>query len=165
MAHPENFNYTTDLFADHAIAWLRARKVGHAPSFFLYLSFTVPHAGGWGSAPAEPENGNPVPTDLGYGLKPWPEVERDHAASIGYLDQKVGGVLQALAEVHLEDSTVVLYAAARAREARSSATTTVVARSSAAASWCPRWWPLPTAPQLCERQRRTQRRRPRRSLL
>eukprot|EP00308_Calcidiscus_leptoporus_P004349 CAMPEP_0119359116 /NCGR_PEP_ID=MMETSP1334-20130426/7087_1 /TAXON_ID=127549 /ORGANISM="Calcidiscus leptoporus, Strain RCC1130" /LENGTH=484 /DNA_ID=CAMNT_0007373723 /DNA_START=176 /DNA_END=1630 /DNA_ORIENTATION=- len=112
MRHPERFNYTTDLFADHAIEWLRARAgaAASARPFFLYLSFTVPHAGGWGSAPEAPEQGNPVPTDLGYGKEDWPIVERDHAASVGYLDFKVGRVLAALREARLEERTVVFLA-------------------------------------------------------
>lgn len=63
MAEPEAYNYTTDLFADHAMAWLRGRK--SKKPYFLYLSFTVPHAGGWGSAPNQPEQGNPVPVAMG----------------------------------------------------------------------------------------------------
>lgn len=82
MAHPEQYNYTTDLFADAATSWLRGRPTASPRPFFLYVSFTVPHAGGWGSAPAAPEQGNPVPTDLSYGDKPWPTVEIDHAASV-----------------------------------------------------------------------------------
>ena len=36
------------------------------------------------------ENGAPVPTDGQYGNKSsWPEVERDHAATITYLDAYV----------------------------------------------------------------------------
>ena len=49
MASPDLYNYTTDLFADAAIAWLRARaaraddgRAGPSP-FFLYLALTVPH--------------------------------------------------------------------------------------------------------------------------
>ena len=34
--------------------------------FFLYVAFTVPHAGGWASAPAANEAGAPVPTDVPY---------------------------------------------------------------------------------------------------
>jgi len=111
MAHPGAYNYTTDLFADHAIEWLQARGTTEsAKPFFLYLSFTVPHAGGWGSAPNMPEQGNPVPTDLGYGDKDWPTVERDHAASVGYLDLKMGKVLAALADSDLDTNTVVFFA-------------------------------------------------------
>ena len=108
MAHPEAFNYTTDLFADAAIGWLRGRS--SARPFFAYLSFTVPHAGGWGSAPKAPEQGQPVPTDLMYASESWPNVEKDHAASVSYLDRRVGDVLAALREGGYEQSTAVFFA-------------------------------------------------------
>lgn len=109
MAEPDAYNYTTDAFADAAIAWLRGRA-RDAPPFFAYLSFTVPHAGGWGAAPKAPEQGQPVPTDLGYAAKPWPQVERDHAASVSYLDRRVGDVLSALSAAGLDSSTAVFFA-------------------------------------------------------
>jgi len=53
-------------------------EVVKAPTaFFLYLSYTVPHAGGWGDAPSSPEDGNPVPSDMAYGNQSWPAVEKD----------------------------------------------------------------------------------------
>ena len=111
MARPGKFNYTTDLFADAALDWLRARPArAETRPFFAYLSFTVPHAGGWGSAPLEPEQGQPVPTDLMYARETWPTVEIDHAASVSYLDVRVGHVLDALADTGLDASTIVFFA-------------------------------------------------------
>ena len=78
MAKPESYNYTIDVFHDQAMKWME--QVATSP-FFLYLSYTVPHAGGWGDAPDAPEDGNPVPTDMGYGNQPWPEVEKDLSLS------------------------------------------------------------------------------------
>ena len=46
MAHPELFNYSIDVFHDHALRWLDGAS-RHADPFFLYYSFTIPHAGGW----------------------------------------------------------------------------------------------------------------------
>eukprot|EP00438_Fugacium_kawagutii_P028915 Skav206176 [mRNA] locus=scaffold3070:17351:22343:- [translate_table: standard] len=79
MKSPQSYNYTIDVFHDQAMTWLEEVARGSAP-FFLYLSYTVPHAGGWGDAPSEPEDGNPVPTDMGYGSQPWPDVEKDEKA-------------------------------------------------------------------------------------
>jgi hypothetical protein len=44
-------------------------------------------AGGWGSAPAEPEEGAPVPSDGIYAshIGDWPDVEVDHAAVITHV--------------------------------------------------------------------------------
>ena len=113
MAHPQSFNYTTDLFADATIDWLRSRPNAATAThpFFAYLSFTVPHAGGWGSAPKAPEQGQPVPSDLGYAVyADWPQVERDHAASVSYLDQRIGDVLQVIAERGFAPRTAVFFA-------------------------------------------------------
>jgi arylsulfatase A len=112
MAHPEKYNYTTDMFADAAVEWLGSRSAADERPFFLYVSFTVPHAGGWGSAPAMPESGAPVPTDLEYAskLRDWPQVEVDHAASVSYLDKRIGDVLGTLERRGLEPSTLVLFA-------------------------------------------------------
>lgn len=121
MANPAQYNYTTDLFADAAISWLRARRrrgphVVHAAAaaakpFFAYLSFTVPHAGGWGSAPQAPEQGQPVPSDMQYAARSeWPEVERDHAASVSYLDSRIGDVLNVLETTGLAASTIIFFA-------------------------------------------------------
>lgn len=108
MAKPADYNYTTDMFADAALGWLRGRASSRP--FFLYASFTVPHAGGWGSWPDAPEQGAPVPYDMGYAAEPWPEVERDHAASLSYLDLRVGGLLGALDTLGIAERTVVFFA-------------------------------------------------------
>ena len=108
MVEQERYNYTTDLFTDAALSWLRRRD--DSSPFFAYLSYTVPHAGGWGTAPAMPEDGAPVPNDMGYGHEAWPIVERDHAASVAYLDQRVGDVLAELDALGLAASTAVFFA-------------------------------------------------------
>ena len=37
----------------------------------------------------------------------WPTVERDHAATLSYMDRRVGGLLHTLDELRLANSTVV----------------------------------------------------------
>ena len=125
MARPADFNYTVDMFQDAALAWLDGAAAdasganGDAATkpFFLYLAFTVPHAGGWGDdafdAPdAAPHShdflaGAPVPTDAQYGNESsWPEVERDHAAVVTYLDGKVGELMAKLKAAGVDDNTV-----------------------------------------------------------
>ncbi len=122
MSDPSAYNYTTDLFADAAISWLRAKRgrdearrsdanAEPPKPFFAYLSFTVPHAGGWSGGVEAPEQGQPVPTDMGYGARTdWPVVERDHAASVSYLDLKLGEVLAALKSSGLDETTAVFFA-------------------------------------------------------
>ena len=57
MAHPDRYNYTTDVFHGAAMAWLRD---GRAEPFFLYLSFTTPHAGGWTANKAARQSASPT---------------------------------------------------------------------------------------------------------
>jgi len=109
MASPDIYNYTVDVFHDSAVSWLDTVAGGPRP-FFLYLSFTIPHAGGWGDAPEFPEQGNPAPTDLQYADKPWPAVEKDHAAVITYLDSKVGELLSRLRSLGVDNETIVFFA-------------------------------------------------------
>ena len=72
-----------------------------------YEAFTVPHAGGWGSAPSEPETGAPVPSDGQYASQTlWPDVEKDHAAVITYLDSYVGEMMALLKTLNVDDNTV-----------------------------------------------------------
>ncbi|CAE7487032.1 Galns [Symbiodinium pilosum] len=108
MHRPEMYNYTIDVFHDHGMAWLEA--VADSGPFFLYMSYTIPHAGGWGDAPKSPESGNPVPCDLQYASKKWPDVEKDHAAVITYLDSKVGDLLSRLKSLNIDRNTLVFFA-------------------------------------------------------
>mmetsp|Transcript_11031 Transcript_11031/g.22801 ORF Transcript_11031/g.22801 Transcript_11031/m.22801 type:complete len:486 (-) Transcript_11031:100-1557(-) len=109
MKNPELYNYTIDVFHDTGMAWLEAAAKKSEP-FFLYLSYTIPHAGGWGDAPKAPEQGAPVPTDLQYADKPWPDVEKDHAAVITYLDRMVGDLMQRLKALGVDKDTLVFFA-------------------------------------------------------
>jgi len=109
MAHPEKFNYTIDAFHHAGMAWLEEAAKGHKP-FFMYLSFTVPHAGGWGDHPQNPEQGAPVPMDAKYTKSSWPDVERDHASVITYLDAKVGDLMAHLSALGVDSNTLVIFA-------------------------------------------------------
>jgi arylsulfatase A-like enzyme len=112
MADPSAFNYTVDITSHHSLAFVESH-VSTKPSqpFFLYEAFTVPHAGGWGKSPTTPESGAPVPTDGEYATHDdWPEVERDHAAVITYLDSYVGDLIALLKKLDIEDKTIVFFA-------------------------------------------------------
>jgi len=109
MADPDGYNYTIDSFHDAGMAWLEAVATESKP-FFLYLSFTIPHAGGWTDAPDNEEQGNPVPSDLQYDDASWPDVERDHAAVVTYLDGKVGDLMARVKALGIDDNTLVVFA-------------------------------------------------------
>jgi len=118
MANPSEYNYTVDITHQHSLAWLDSHvhetaTADSAPDpFFLYVAFTVPHAGGWASAPAADEAGAPVPTDVPYvktGAN-WPTVERDHAAVITYLDNCVGELLAKVNSLGIDQNTLIFFA-------------------------------------------------------
>jgi len=112
MADPSSFNYTVDITAHNSLNFV-SQHVASKPSqpFFLYEAFTVPHAGGWGKSPTSPESGAPVPSDGQYASHTdWPEVERDHAAVITYLDGYVGDLLALLKKLQIEEKTLVFFA-------------------------------------------------------
>lgn len=100
MAHPEDHTYTSDVFETAAASWIRnqtdAAGAGAAVKkpFFAYVAYTTPHAGDWGTTK---ETGNPVPSDLQYmNESTYPDVEKDHAASVSYMDASVGKLIAGL---------------------------------------------------------------------
>ena len=109
MNNPSIYNYTTDIFQSQAIEWLKNVATNPTVPFFLYLSFTVPHAGGWSDT--NKEQGAPVPTDGRYANQTtWPPVERDHAGVITYLDSYVGQVMHQMKELNIEENTILFFA-------------------------------------------------------
>ena len=111
MAHASEYNYTVDLTTSYALDWLhrQGREGSGEQPFFLYLSYTIPHAGGWSDIGME--SGAPVPTDSPYhSHTSWPDVERDHAAVITYLDDQVGLIFDALDKMGIDEDTLVFFA-------------------------------------------------------
>eukprot|EP01102_Stenamoeba_stenopodia_P009204 TRINITY_DN2708_c0_g1_i1.p1 TRINITY_DN2708_c0_g1~~TRINITY_DN2708_c0_g1_i1.p1 ORF type:complete len:503 (-),score=84.70 TRINITY_DN2708_c0_g1_i1:97-1569(-) len=111
MAQPDQCTYTHDLFTNKTFEWLMNQSNSETP-FFLYLAYTIPHAGGWDSNYTE--TGEPVPSDLGvvnYTNPTWPTVELDHASMItNYLDRDIGRVLALLDELGMGNDTIVFFA-------------------------------------------------------
>ena len=100
-----SFNYTVDVFLDSALSWLDNRTADSP--FFMYMSFTVPHAGGWGVGTNNAEQGAPVPSDGIYSNEStWPDVEKDHAAVVTYLDNAIGKLFDVLKEKKLDDALI-----------------------------------------------------------
>jgi arylsulfatase A-like enzyme len=102
-------DYAVDIMADDALDWIR----GHADErFFLYLPIPIPHLGlqvpdstvasyttAWDS--------EPYPGDRGYvpSLRP----NATYAAMITQMDAHVGRILDVLAELGLEENTLVIF--------------------------------------------------------
>jgi len=109
MSQPLTCNYTHDLFTHQAFELIKNRteKYPEQP-FFLYLAWTLPHAGGWSGID---EDGEPVPSNGPFGKTTWPNVERDHAAMISsYLDRDFGRLMMLLKELEIDDNTLVWFA-------------------------------------------------------
>jgi arylsulfatase A-like enzyme len=96
--------YSPDLCTREALAFLEKNR---RRPFFLYLAYTLPHANN--ERYHLEGNGMEVPSDAPYSKKPWPQVQKNHAAMITYLDGQVGRVLKRLRELKLEDNTIVFF--------------------------------------------------------
>lgn len=97
-------HYTPDLFTKEALAFVDQNK-DHP--FFLYLSYTQPHANnerGWALG-----DGMEVPSHGEYANENWPEPQKGHAAMITHLDRDIGTLLDRLAQLRLADNTVVFF--------------------------------------------------------
>jgi arylsulfatase A-like enzyme len=89
---PDRFMGWAMTFAkSHAPAWYN----DHQP-FFLVLNETIPG------------NGNrAVPTDAPFSEEPWPQPEKNRAATIARLDDDIGSLLQGLEQIRQASNTVI----------------------------------------------------------
>ena len=112
--------YTTDLFADEAVNFIRTHAGGEAP-FLLYLPFTAPHE----PFQAKAEH-LPLYADLGPAKGRWSGEETEAlnppdkgqqrlkkrrilGAMVHALDEAIGRILRALDEAGIADDTLVLF--------------------------------------------------------
>jgi arylsulfatase A-like enzyme len=96
--------YIHDQFTLGAMNFIRLSKDG---PFFLYLSYTIPHANNeLGRAKG---NGMEVPTDEPYSNETWPQPEKNKAAMITRMDRDIGRVLDTLKALKLDTNTVVFF--------------------------------------------------------
>jgi arylsulfatase A-like enzyme len=106
---PRNFSgmnktYSHDLFTERALAFLGR---DHKQPFFLYLPYTVPHANNeLGGATG---NGMEIPDYGSFAGKDWPNPEKGFAAMIERLDRDVGRILTKLAELGIDENTLVFF--------------------------------------------------------
>ncbi|MCC7376904.1 MAG: arylsulfatase [Verrucomicrobiales bacterium] len=93
--------YSADLIADEALAFIE-RHQRHP--FFLCFTPTLPHANNEAG-----RDGMEIP-DLGdYRGLDWPPAAKGHAAMVTRLDRDVGRLLDRLAELGLDDRTLVIF--------------------------------------------------------
>lgn len=102
--------YVPDLCTKAAMNYIRINKpmqFNRYQPFFLFLSYTTPHANN--EAPKEDGKGMPVPSDEPYSNQPWPQVEKNKAAMITRMDSDIGKIMEQLAELKIESNTVVFF--------------------------------------------------------
>lgn len=136
LTSPEKKGFSTDLFADAAMAFIREYAGGKRDHpFFCYVAFTAPHdprsprKDYIGMYPPEtiPLPGNFKPLHpfafdqlniRDENLAPWPrtpEIIReslsDYYALISHMDARIGDIIETLVKNGLSDNTIVVYAA------------------------------------------------------
>jgi arylsulfatase A-like enzyme len=99
----EKVEYSHDLFTAEALSFIGRER----NPFFLFLSYTIPHAnneaGRFGS------HGLEVPDYGPYDDKKWPEPEKGKAAMITRLDRDMGHLLSRLKELGIDEDTLVIF--------------------------------------------------------
>lgn len=93
--------YSHDLFTQEAIDFIKRKQ--NEP-FFLYVPYTIPHANN-----ELGDEGMQVPSDAPYSHESWPQQQKNYAAMITRLDEHIGQILALLAELGLEEDTIVLF--------------------------------------------------------
>ncbi len=93
--------YAHDLYTEEALKFIGQN---HDKPFFLYLPFTVPHANNEAG-----QDGMEVPDDSPYSDRPWPAIEKNHAAMITRLDKSVGQIVALLQSKGIDKNTLVLF--------------------------------------------------------
>ena len=97
----EKAQYSHDLMAKEALAFVD-RNIDRP--FFLYLSFTIPHANNEAG-----KEGMEVPSDAPYSGRDWPQQQKNHAAMITRMDTDIGRLLTKLKELGIDDNTIVFF--------------------------------------------------------
>ncbi len=93
--------YTHDVFAEASLDFVKKHK---DEPFFLYLAYTIPHANN-----EKGNQGMEVPSDEPYSDKPWPQMQKNHAAMIARMDRDIGKLFDLLKELGIDDNTIVFF--------------------------------------------------------
>lgn len=94
--------YSHDLFSQEALDYVRKKRDN---PFFLYLAYTIPHAFNEGGD----EDGMPVPSAYPYSDESWPTPDKNFAAMITRMDRDIGKLFNLLAELGIDDNTLVFF--------------------------------------------------------
>jgi arylsulfatase A len=95
-------DFADELFVKEAIKFITENQ---QRNFFLYLPFIIPHCNDEGLKDFQYE----APSQREYVSQPWSKDEKDYAASISYLDEYVGKILDQLKKLGLDSNTLVIF--------------------------------------------------------
>jgi len=99
--------YSHDLLAAEALAWVRAQR---DKPFFLYLALTIPHGNNEGTRMFGDGAESP---DYGiYAKKDWPKQDKGQAAMITRMDGDIGRFIDLLEEMGIAKNTLVIFSSA-----------------------------------------------------
>ncbi|MDP7010150.1 MAG: arylsulfatase [Verrucomicrobiota bacterium] len=108
--HGRRAVYSTDLLTKAALNTIRIYRpsweTGFRP-FFMYLSYTAPHANN--ELARKTGQGMEVPNAFPYTGKKWPRAEKNKAAVITRLDNAIGQIMAKLKEFNMEEDTVIFF--------------------------------------------------------
>lgn len=96
--------YSPDLFTARALDFVGR---SHRSPFFLYLTYTIPHADNELAAYAG--NGMEVPSDHPYSDRPWPQTEKNFAAMLARMDRDIGRLMETVKAAGLDENTLVIF--------------------------------------------------------
>jgi len=96
--------YAPDLFTRRALDFLKRPRQN---PFFLYLTYTIPHADN--ELGRSKGNGMEVPDNSAYANRDWPEVERNFAAMISRMDGDIGKILDQLKRSGQDRNTIIFF--------------------------------------------------------
>jgi len=99
----EPLDYAPDLFTAEALEFIDGRK----EPFFLFLSYTIPHANN--EAGRFGAHGMEVPHLGPYARADWPEPEKAKAAMISRMDGDIGRLRDHLRRRGIEGNTLVIF--------------------------------------------------------
>jgi len=100
----KKIDYSPALMMKETLGFIDAHK---DERFFLYLSYTLPHANN--EAMRKTGDGTAVPDHGIYKNKRWTKQNKGQAAMISYLDQMVGQVVKRLETHGLDKNTVIFF--------------------------------------------------------
>ena len=102
---PARKDYAQEVYTHRALKFLEDNK---SRPFFLFLSYTIPHANN--EMTKQSGNGMEIPGDHPYSSKPWPKADRDFGGVVDRLDRDVGSVVAKISELGLDQNTIVMFA-------------------------------------------------------